>query len=525
MNTDTTTSPALAGSIVVIGALAVGLALLFYAAYDGVLDAFDKWSLDEYSYGYFIPFLIAFFIWQRKNELATEPFTGSWLGVSVVLFGVICLIFGELATLHSIIQYGFAISVMGIALSMLGWKAFKWISIPLTMLFFTVPLPNFLYNNLSQSLQLISSEIGVWVVMQFGISVFLEGNVIELESMKLQVAEACSGLRYLFPLMAVGFIVAYIYRAPVWKRVTIFLSTIPITVLMNSFRIGMIGVTVDHWGKGAAEGFLHDFEGWVVFMASLGVLLVEMWLLSFIGGKRKPVLANLYIELPGALPVDARLPRRYIPNPFYATMGILLVTASISFVLPNRAEIVPEREPFADFPLQIDEWRGTSERLESIYLDELKLDDYLIGQFANPQGDTLQVYMAYYGSQRKGASVHSPRSCIPGGGWEIQSLDLRSLENVQVNGQPLTVNRVRIQLGQRSQLVYYWFQQRGRVLTNEYAVKWYIFWDALTRKRTDGSLVRLVTYVPPGGDIAAADARLAAFARKLNPLLTRYIPD
>src|SRR6201999_3169631 len=107
-----------------------------------------------------------------------------------------------------------------------------------------------------------------------GISVLLEGNVIDLGSYQLEVAEARSGLRYLFPLMTLGFILAYLFRGPLWKRIAIFLATIPITVVMNSLRIGFIGITVDRWGRAMAEGALHDFEGWVVFMFSTATLIL-----------------------------------------------------------------------------------------------------------------------------------------------------------------------------------------------------------------------------------------------------------
>ena len=110
----------------------------------------------------------------------------------------------------------------------------------------------------------------------FGISVYLEGNVIDLGSYKLQVVEACSGLRYLFPLVSLSFIAAYIYHGAFWKKAIIFLSSIPITVLMNSFRIGVIGVLVEYGGPGQAEGFLHDFEGWIIFMACIAILVLEM---------------------------------------------------------------------------------------------------------------------------------------------------------------------------------------------------------------------------------------------------------
>ena len=113
-------------------------------------------------------------------------------------------------------------------------------------------------------------------------------------------------------------------------------------------------------------------------------------------------------------------------------------------------------------------------------------------------GRHVNLYIAYYNSQRKGEAVHSPRSCLPGGGWQMRDFGQRELPAIVVGGQPLRVNRTLIELGDQRQLVYYWFQQRGRVITNEFAVKWYLFWDAITRHRTDGALVRSSTPLPRG---------------------------
>jgi EpsI family protein len=133
--------------------------------------------------------------------------------------------------------------------------------------------------------------------------------------------------------------------------------------------------------------------------------------------------------------------------------------------------------------------------------------------------------VAYYASQRKGESAHSPRSCIPGAGWQITSLTQRNIEEATVGGQPLKVNRAVIQKGESKQLVYYWFLQRGRVITNEYLVKWYLFWDALTKNRTDGGLIRLMTEVQRGEAIEEADRKLGAFAIAISPRLSSYIPE
>ena len=157
----------------------------------------------------------------------------------------------------------------------------------------------------------------------------------------------------------------------------------------------------------------------------------------------------------------------------------------------------------------------------------LKLDDYLLAELRDsPSGDPINLYIAYYNSQRKGEAVHSPRSCLPGGGWQLRDFDQRTLSNVQIDGQPLRVNRTLIELGNQRQLVYYWFQQRGRVITNEFAVKWYLFWDALTRHRTDGALVRLITPLPASERRGRGGPSPHRFgAPTSRPTLTRYVPD
>ena len=138
----------------------------------------------------------------------------------------------------------------------------------------------------------------------------------------------------------------------------------------------------------------------------------------------------------------------------------------------------------------------------------------------------MQFYAAYYKEQRtKGNAAHSPRSCIPGGGWEITSLKRQTID-VEGRAEPLEVNRLQIEKGRSKQLVYYYFKQRDRELASEYEVKWYLFWDALTRNRSDGALVRFVTGVDQTEpDWSQADERLRAVAGQAAALLDQYVPD
>jgi len=145
---------------------------------------------------------------------------------------------------------------------------------------------------LSSQLQLWSSALGVGCLQLVGVTAFRDGNVIDLGTVQLQVVEACSGIRYLLPLTSLALLCAYLFKDLMWKRVILVLSSIPISIVVNGFRIGMIGVLVERYGQGAAEGFYHLFEGWVLFMASLGLLILEMWILAKIGttGDRWSVL-------------------------------------------------------------------------------------------------------------------------------------------------------------------------------------------------------------------------------------------
>ncbi|MCA1804762.1 MAG: VPLPA-CTERM-specific exosortase XrtD [Xanthomonadaceae bacterium] len=500
--------------------VALGLALLGFASLDSLADMVYYWdNREEYGYGYMIPVITLFLIWQRKDKLEQVPFTGSWVGVGWLLLGVLIVLVGQLSTIHSVTNYGFVIAIVAGAYALLGWQAFRIIMIPLLLLFLMVPLPNFILNSLSAQLQLISSEIGVFVIRLFDISVHLEGNVIDLGTYQLQVVEACSGLNYLFPLIALSIIASYFYQAAVWKRVVLILSSIPITVLMNSFRIGVIGVLVEYYGIEQAEGFLHDFEGWIIFMACVALLILEIWILSFVGKDRRPFREIFGMDFPEPTPEGAVKVSRTMPRQALVAVALLAVGTASAVVQGEREEIIPERADFVAFPSKLEGWEGHSRTLESIVLDALKLDDYLHMDYVNDRGEAANLYVAYYSSQRSGAAAHSPRTCLPGSGWRITS-------HTQIDlGDGLRTNRFIIAVGEQRQLVYYWFKQRDRIVTNEYLVKWYLLWDALTRNRTDGALVRLTTVLQPGEDAEAGDERLRALVKVAVPRLAEHIPD
>ena len=513
-------------SLLYIGLILIGFISLYFIYQQGITHAISSWDTPEYSHAYLIPLISAFIIWQKYAAISRVEMLGSWIGTAVVTLGIIFWYLGELSTLYIIIKYAFLIALFGLVLSFSGLRNIHYFSFAVLLLFFTIPLPSFIYNNLSSYLQLISSKLGVEVIRLFGISVFLEGNVIDLGNYKLQVVEACNGLRYLFPLITLGVIVAYFYQDKFWKKCLIVISTLPITILMNSIRIGVIGVLVEYWGIEMAEGFLHDFEGWVIFMICFGILLAEMWLLTKLTSDRK-FSDVLNIEIPSKLIQSGETSTsRKIPIPFITSIILLSVTAASYSLLPERSEEIPDRSQFLSFPYKIDEWSSNRKQLEKKYINALKFEDYLLANYSN-QNATLELYIAYYESQRKGESAHSPRSCLPGSGWRITDRSTVKIPYQAKNHENdfINVSRMLVQKGNSKYLMYYWFKQRHRHITNEYLVKWYLFWDGMMKNRTDGALIRVMYPLPTDIDVHDGDETIQSFISATLPNLPEYVPD
>ena len=528
----------------------VATVLLGYLYADSVAFLFDHWTgSEDYSHGMFVPLISLFLIWQARHRIAAAGVENSWWGLAMISAGLFLYGIGELATLYVLQHVSLWMVIVGLVIALIGVRGAKAIAFPLSYLLTSIPLPVFLYASLSSQLQLWSSALGVGFLQLVGVTAFRDGNVIDLGPVQLQVVEACSGIRYLLPLTSLALLCAFLFKDRMWKRVVLVLSSIPISVLVNGFRIGMIGVLVEWYGQDAAEGFYHLFEGWILFMASLSLLILEMLVLARIGtmGDRSSFLSRFTwadSDLQARTRLEVRGPRseattsvstsnlqpqasnRLFPGPAYlCSVALLVPVAFASTLMVEREEVPPPRAMFVDFPMKLEGWLGTSLILEKQYIDALRFDDYVLVDYRFDDGEPVNLYAAYYRSQRKGQSAHSPQSCLPGGGWEISSLNSMDLPANSGMARSLHVNRALIQKDSQKQIVLYWFKQRDRILSNEYLVKLYLFWDAVSRGRTDGALVRIASLVGPGETEDIVDQRLLRFVSTFEPELVRYVPD
>ena len=514
------------------------------------------WGRDDYNYCYLIPFVFAYLLWEKRQTLLESASLPSWGGLLPFVAGLLLYWLGELGGEYYTVFISWWLVLVGLCWLHFGWAKLKVITFPLIILLTLFPFPDFIRFNASIRLQLISSQLGTALMRLYGLSAYRDGNVIDLGFTQLQIVEACSGLRYVLPLLIIGLILVYFFKAPWWKRALLLASTIPWAIIVNAFRVALTGILASIWGMGVIEGFSHDFAGWLVFMVSLGVLLGEMWLLGKIGPQTvkhgtdcsapppssprengaegnplsRPEASEhaLAASSAKAQPTSVVAPaitgnnRSWLPKAILTSV-LMLLTFGLSYGIEFR-EKTPSKRPLAEFPLQAGNWSGKPQVMENDVLRHLRLSDYVMINYRNPGGKMVDFYVAYYESQRKGASVHTPDTCLPGGGWVFEKAELISFPTPGQNGGTTTVNRAFMTKTNLRQLVYYWFPQRGRILHNLHELKLYAFWDALTQQRTDGALVRLITPLSELEPPEAADQRLQEFTRQVLPLLAEYLP-
>ena len=242
---------------------------------------------EDYNYGLIIPFVVIYLIWERRDQLYGTPGSPSTIALLVLFFGLVLFWIGELGGELFTLYLSLWCVIFSLTWMHLGWKKLKTILFPISFLLTMFPFPKFIHVRLSFKLKLLSSQIGVKMMQLAGMTAYREGNVIDLGFTQLQVVDACSGLRYLIPLVIMGILFAYFFQKSWWKRIVLVLSTIPIAVFVNSLRIFSVGFLYQYWGAMVAEGFFHDFSGWLIFMVTMLLLFGEVWVLKRLGAKGK----------------------------------------------------------------------------------------------------------------------------------------------------------------------------------------------------------------------------------------------
>lgn len=496
------------------------LTCLVFSYWSIIQKLVQQWlGSEDYSHGLLIVPIAAYLIWERRRELKAVDLRSDWRALPVLLVAVFVFIVGELGAELFTTRVSMLVFVVGLTWLLFGFEVLKILRFPLAFLFLMLPLPGFIYRNITFPLQLLSTTGAVKFMHILGISAFREGNVIDLGYTQLQVVEACNGLRFILPLFTLGVLFAYFGLKSVWKRVLLVIATIPIAIFANVFRIAATGFIGRYWGPKAAEGFFHSFSGWAVFMLSVALFL----LLMVIFRKLPPKETKPVVKEPPAGEGARGISRSCLVT---AVVVILATPFVVDYFGAVPAMVL--KKPLSGFPLEFEQRSGRKSFMAAQIWEQVGGQAYVNIDYFKEHTAPINFYVAFYEYQRKaGDFIHSPKLCLPGGGWFIEKSSVRHLmPNPHQGAGPagLKFNEMVAQKGGQRHLTYYWYQGRGRNFTSEYDAKFYMVWDGLWHRRTDGALVRLMMPLPQDVPVEEGRQIMDSFALAVSRELKQYLP-
>lgn len=240
----------------------------------------DWWTDPNYLHGFLIPVISLYLVWERRNLLCLAEIVPSRWGLWVISLGLSLLYAAHIGAELFLMRISLLVVLMGLVLYLGGPVYARVLTFPIGFLTLMIPLPAIVLNAISSPLQRFAAKSATLCLQSLSLPVFRDGNIIVLPHLTLEVSEACSGLRSLVSLLALGIIFAYFSQSLAWKRLILIISTIPIAIMANALRVTGTGILAHYAGEEMAQGFYHTFSGWLVFVVAFLALTLEGAFLS-----------------------------------------------------------------------------------------------------------------------------------------------------------------------------------------------------------------------------------------------------
>jgi len=471
----------------------------------------------NFEHGIFVPLFALFVLWQDRQKLRAIAPVPSWAGLPLIYLSLLVLVLGDLGADIFLPRVSLLLLLAGLITLFQGWKFFRAVLFPWAFLILMIPIPNLIISQITFPLQLLAAKLAT-ALLQLVIVVHREGNVIWTVNGPLDVVEACSGIRSLLSLVTLAIIYGYLLESRKWVRVVLACAAVPIAVATNSFRVFITGLLVQYGYRDEAEGVPHALTGLLIFALALILLFAVHRAISLLWKSVPAATHEALVEQPAT---ESRM--EFSPLRF-GIVAVPLLAAAIGLQLRSSTEIIPAHAPLSSLPSQIEDWRGTDGTLTPEELDILGHPEYVIRDYENasqPQ-PSINLYIAYFPSQKAGDTIHSPEHCLPGAGWIPTSREVIRL--ARPDGSSFLVNRYVVSQAGERQLVLYWFQAHGRAVASAWKAKYYLISDSIHTNRSDGALVRLMTQMSDGESPDVAQARMMKLGSQFLPLLDTYIP-
>jgi exosortase len=258
-------------TLTAVALVVAGFALLYRQVIVKLVS--DWYHDDNYSHGFLIVPLALYFVWERREKLRKIPVAPTSFGLVIVAGSVMLLIAGILGSELFLTRISILGTIVGVVLFLLGWQHLRALAFPVAFLLLMIPIPAIIFNRIAFPLQLLASQFGESAMGLADVPVLREGNVLILANTTLEVAEACSGIRSLVSLLTLAIVFGYFSDPRGWVRTILGLTSIPVAIVTNGFRVAGTGIAAHRFGAAAAEGFFHEFSGWLVFVAAFVLML------------------------------------------------------------------------------------------------------------------------------------------------------------------------------------------------------------------------------------------------------------
>lgn len=476
------------------------------------------WGSDDYSHGFLVPFISLYMVWTKRSRLKQRPIAPNfWIGAPLVTLAGLALLGGRMGGIVVLEEISLVLMIAGLVSLLMGKERLRIALLPILYLLFMIKIFGEGGDRFHWPFQLLAANIGVWLLQSLGFPAFREAQYIQLPHVTLEVAAACSGVRFLLSIIALGVPLAHFTQRTKFRKIGLTLFAVTIAILANGLRVALIGIWA-YYGGSVVHGPFHIFDGIFVAWIGFAALFIGAWFLSK-GPKEVASSARSEDGLSGAA-VDQSFPgwgrgtsRRW-NGAWRVAFALLLATAGVVYSYQN--DPIPIEKGFGKIPMVSGDWRGraldpreTHFRIEGPYAEMARV-------YTNSAGDAVDLYVGYFDKQEHGRDLVNYRT------FRKFHRGEEEMEIPSGFGGSFRVNRAVLQEGGERREVFFWYDLNGRVVANRYRAKIWSLWDALKRGRTDGAIVVISAPFHPENDFYNGLQERAGLVREvlrsLHPL-------
>jgi EpsI family protein len=490
------------------------IAVFVFAYFDTILSFFKTWSgRDDYSHGFLIPFISLYFVWHKRNELKQIPVEPNVIaGFIVMIFGSLMLLTGHIGSVIMVQQISVLIVVPGIVLTLLGTNYLKALILPLSYLIFMIPpILDLFIGNIHWPFQLFSATVAEKLLNILNIPVFREVNFLQLPNITLEVANICSGVRYLISIVAISIPLAYFTQRKNSLRLLLIVSAIIIGILINPLRIALIGMWTYYTGQDV-HGPSHIFQGFFVSQVGFVILFILAWVFSKIFSNKMKISKKNKDSVKTSFSINTN---RFNKAWITVIISFAIIGGLIFLYAPKAISL---KTPLNNIPLIIGgEWRGEDVNKSKNSFDIQGADYELRRIYRNSSGREIGLYIGYLESQKQDKElIHYTLQDLYEKSNEIE-IPLTSHDNIRVNK---AVNKDGIQ----NSLIIYWYNLNGQIIVNNYEAKYITVLNGLIHRRTNGAIVLVSSNLNHSEEFQNVFDDEVEFIQMLMPVLNNYFP-